>query len=99
MNQFIQRIANYVANEVIIKGLAGSKTFQKFAVKADANMRTVHKTGTETLDEILKQTIDTTATTSARGPPQPPLRGFSGFVAAFMKEVRKDFGGQVDKVK
>ena len=47
MNQFIQRIANYVANEILIKGLANSKTFQRFAVRTDAHLRSLKNQGEE----------------------------------------------------
>jgi hypothetical protein len=59
MNQFIQRVANYVANEVIIKGLANSRTFQKFAVRTNKQYEELQKKGTEqitqTLEELAKQ--------------------------------------------
>ena len=51
------------------------------------------------LDQLHKATQQATAqySTSAfppknKGPPIPPLRGFSGFLAAFAKEVRQDLG-------
>lgn len=58
MNQFIQRVANYVANEILIKGLANSKTFQKFAVRTDARLRSMKDASNDSinskLDEIHK---------------------------------------------
>mmetsp|Transcript_13753 Transcript_13753/g.19664 ORF Transcript_13753/g.19664 Transcript_13753/m.19664 type:complete len:127 (+) Transcript_13753:135-515(+) len=58
MNQFVQRIANYIANEILIKGLANSKTFQRFAVRTDATLQKLKKESNErinsTLDEIHK---------------------------------------------
>ena len=58
MNQFIQRVANYVANEIIIKGLANSKTFQRFAVRTDSQLRSIKNQGEEgfqsKLDELHK---------------------------------------------
>jgi len=105
MNQFVNRIANYVANEIIIKGLANSRTFQRFAVRTDKSLQDLHQTGTETfgkaVDEIGRNvstnsrvgTGSGAAAAAAAGPPQPPLRGFPGFVSAFFKELRKDFIG------
>lgn len=93
MNQFIQRVANYVANEVIIKGLAHNKTFQKFAVRTDAQFKEVHKMGTEQINKTVEELAKTTtATSGAAGPPRPPLRGVPGFVSCFFKEIRKDLG-------
>lgn len=99
MNQFVQRVANYIANEVLIKGLANSRTFQRFAVKTDSSIKEMHKTGTDNVskafEDIAGQQIRTSSTqaASATGPPQPPLRGFPGFVSAFIKELRSDISG------
>lgn len=97
MNQFIQRVANYVANEVIIKGLANSKTFQKFAVRTDQQLKDVQKMGSEqinkTVEELSKNASGAAVEAGAAGgPPRPPLRGFPGFVSCFFKEIRKDMG-------
>jgi hypothetical protein len=103
MNQFVQRLANYVANEVIIKGLANSRTFQRFAVRTNKQYNDLSKQGTEqlskTLEEMAKEQAATTggkttvASSSMSAPPQPPLRGIPGFFTAFFKEVRKDITG------
>jgi hypothetical protein len=108
MNQFVQRIANYVANEIIIKGLANSKTFQRFAVRTSKQYEDLQKQGTEklteTLEELAKQQTGNAATASQGGtaaaaangvlqPPQRPLRGIPGFFVAFFKEIRKDITG------
>lgn len=96
-SQFIQRLANYLANEVLIKGLANSKTFQRFAVKADASLKDIHKQGEEQLQQVLQQSLKTATADAAahQGPPQPPLRGVTGFLVAFVKEVRRDITGKV----
>lgn len=91
MNQFVQRVANYVANEIIIKGLAHNKTFQRFAVRTDASLRDVQKKGVETLEQTIRS-ASTEAGGAVGGPPKPPLRGFPGFVSCFFKEIRKDLG-------
>lgn len=100
MSQFIQRVANYVANEVIIKGLAHNKTFQRFAVRTDAQLKEMQKQGTEQLEKVVQENLTTNASRStttaagaAAGPPQPPLRGIPGFVSCFFKEIRKDLTG------
>mmetsp|Transcript_39449 Transcript_39449/g.57956 ORF Transcript_39449/g.57956 Transcript_39449/m.57956 type:complete len:107 (-) Transcript_39449:491-811(-) len=103
MNSFINKIASYVANEIIIKGLANSRTFQRFAIRTDTHIQTAKKSGQETLDSTLdglhKATTKaasslggTTAAAKNGGPPQPPLRGFLGFISAFGKEIRRDLG-------
>jgi hypothetical protein len=103
MNQFVQRVVHYVANEVLIKGLANSKTFQRFAVKTDQSLRKVREQGTEqlnqTMEELTKQQQQQfRSTTAARQPPSKPQTGFTGFVSAFFKEIRKDFAGAGSRV-
>ena len=101
MNQFVQRVVNYVANEVIIKGLANSRTFQRFAVRTNKQYEDFAKQGSEQLNKTLEEMAQEQAGTAARGssttsklePPKPPLRGIPGFFAAFFKEVRRDVTG------
>ena len=107
-NQFFQRVANYVANEVIVKGLANSRTFQRFAVRADKQFKDVHEKGTEnlakTVEEFVSKAGGEASSSNAAGgtakvagaslqPPQRPLRGIPGFAVAFFKEIRKDITG------
>ena len=105
MNQFVQRVANYVANEIIIKGLAHSKTFQKFAVRTNKQYEDITKQSADQLaksmeDLAAQQAGSKAAAASAAGskallePPKPPLRGIPGFFVAFFKEVKKDVAGQ-----
>ena len=56
-NQFFQRVANYVANEVIVKGLANSRTFQRFAVRADKQFKDVHEKGTESITKNFEEFV------------------------------------------
>ena len=102
MNQFVQRVANYIANEVLIKGLANSKTFQRFAVRTDSHLQKMKTEGTESFEEMTKraastlsEAADSTATAAGNpgGPPLPPPRGMAGFTRAFFHEVRSDSGG------
>jgi hypothetical protein len=97
MNQFVQRVVNYVANEILIKGLANSKTFQRFAVKTDHSLRKGTESLQQTIEELSKQQVRTshTSTTARRPPPIKPQTGVFGFLSAFVKEIRQDFGGGV----
>jgi hypothetical protein len=96
-SQFIQRVANYVANEVIVKGLANSKTFQRFAVRTNKQYNEVTKQSVDqiskTFEDIAQQQAGSAASSSVKGPPKPPLRGIPGFFAAFFKEAKKDITG------
>jgi hypothetical protein len=106
MNQFIARVVNHVVNEVVVAGLAKSRTFQRFAVRTENTLQSVQKASAESL---LKQTFGETAAESSStatgaaataaaknassgGPPSKPLTGFPGFVSAFVKEIRHDLG-------
>ena len=94
MNQFVQRLANWLANEVIVKGLAESRTFQRMALKTHVTVEEAKAKGTQQMEELAKLTSETTTNSTNSGrPPQPPLRGIPGFFVAFAKEVRKDFMG------
>lgn len=101
--QFIARIVNYVANEIIVKGLANSRTFQKFAVRTNKQFQDLEKHGTEniskTVENLAKSQGGSSAAEGAASntgqlqPPQRPLRGIPGFFLAFAKEIRKDVVG------
>ena len=102
MSQFFQRVASYVANEIVIKGLANSRTFQRFAVRTNKQYEDFTKQGAEqlnkTLDDLAQQQARTeaasrTSSSALSGPPTPPLRGVPGFFVAFFKEIRKDVVG------
>lgn len=97
-NQFFQRVANYVANEIIVKGLANSKSFQRFAVRTNKQYEDVAKQGVESINKTLdtmakQQTSGAGASSGVDGPPSPPLRGIPGFFLAFFREARKDITG------
>mmetsp|Transcript_22935 Transcript_22935/g.32821 ORF Transcript_22935/g.32821 Transcript_22935/m.32821 type:complete len:102 (-) Transcript_22935:146-451(-) len=96
---FLSRLFSQLMNEVVIKGLAESRTFQRFAVKTQSSIEELKKTGTGVMEEgiehIAKMSTETGAagnTASKSQPPQPPLRGVPGFFSAFGKEIRKDLG-------
>lgn len=94
-NTFVQKLANYLANEVLIKGLANSKTFQRFAVKADLHLNELKKRSvdeTVTAFTTASRQVNGASSQARQGPPQPPPRGLPGFVSAFVKEIRKDLG-------
>ena len=97
MNQFVQRVVNYIANELFIKGLAESKTFQKFAVHTDRHIQKFKKDGVEQLnnhvDELHKEITKAAYSTSAKsttaggskggGMLQPPQKPLEGIPGFF----------------
>ena len=95
--QFIQRVVNWIANELFIKGLAESKTFQRFAVHTDKHIQKFKKDGVEQLnsqfDELHKQATKaaystTSSSASAKGSGgkgviQPPKKPMEGIPGFF----------------
>ena len=103
---FITRVVNYVANEIIVKGLSNSRTFQKFAVRTNKQYEELNKHGTDkiskTLEDIVKQQATaaegsggtaTAATNAAKNNLlQPPQRPLRGIPGFFVA-----FGKEVRK--
>jgi hypothetical protein len=77
MSGFFHRIANYLANELIVKGLSQNRTFQQFALRTAQKIEQVKGTGVEHGDKIT-ETVKSNV-------------GFVGrFFKALGDEVRKD---------
>lgn len=94
MNQFVSRVLNNFVNEVVVEGLAKSRTFQRFAVATDATLKDVHKASADKLKTAFEDIAGEQQTSAMKsGPPLKPLSGFPGFVSAFVKEIRKDLRG------
>lgn len=50
-----QRVLNYLVNEVIVQGLANSRTFQRFAVRTDATLNELKNKGTQHHSQLSDQ--------------------------------------------
>mmetsp|Transcript_13476 Transcript_13476/g.30887 ORF Transcript_13476/g.30887 Transcript_13476/m.30887 type:complete len:86 (+) Transcript_13476:145-402(+) len=44
---FFQRVFNYIANELLVEGLANSRTFQRFAVRTNEFLKDASKQAAE----------------------------------------------------
>jgi hypothetical protein len=75
--QFFFRIAKYIADELIVKGLANNQSFQRFALRTAEKVEQVQKHGPVHAEKV-------TATI------QEKVGYFSRFADAFRAEVRKD---------
>lgn len=51
---FLSRVLQYLANEVIVKGLANNPSFQRFAVRSAEQARALTKSVHETVQETAK---------------------------------------------
>lgn len=52
---FFQRILGYLVNEVLVSGLANSKTFQRFAVRSNDMIQEMSKKGVEHRSKYAEQ--------------------------------------------
>nr|XP_043636856.1 uncharacterized protein LOC122607854 isoform X2 [Erigeron canadensis] len=52
---FVQRVISYVVNEVLVDGLANSRTFQKFAVRTSKSLEDISKTAAKKRQQIAEQ--------------------------------------------
>lgn len=68
----------------------------KGAEKLNTTLDEVHKAATEAAYKSESTTARGAGSSGGgskhRSIPQPPLRGFAGFISAFGKEIRKDLG-------
>jgi len=77
MSGFFLRIANYIANELIVKGLANNRSFQRFALRTADHVEKVKVTGAAQSEKIAKEAEKQV--------------GVAGrFLGAFQKEIEKD---------
>jgi len=57
MSQFFFRVANYLANELIVKGLANNKSFQRFALRTSQNVEKFKTGGLEHGDKVVYHVV------------------------------------------
>ena len=95
-SQFVQRIISWLANDIMVKSLSQNKQFQNLALRTHLHVERTREAAKEGLEKAMDGGVEVgkkgfgTVNPHAR---KPPLAGFAGFVRAFGKEVKKDFGG------
>ncbi|CAH2074587.1 unnamed protein product [Thlaspi arvense] len=52
---FIARVVSYVANELIVNGLANSHAFQRFAVRTSKKIENISKMAAENKERVAQQ--------------------------------------------
>ena len=77
MSQFFMRIANYIANELIVKGLSNNRQFQRFALRTADHVDKIKTQGVEHTEKAAKEV-------------EKHVGLIGRFVAALQKEVKKD---------
>ncbi|KAH0752534.1 hypothetical protein KY290_005572 [Solanum tuberosum] len=60
---FLQRVISYVANELIVNGLANNQSFQRFAVRTSKRIDDISKMAVQTtskrIDDLSKMAVQT----------------------------------------
>lgn len=54
---FFQKLLNYLVNEVVVQGLANSRTFQRFAIRTDAMINEMKQKGGQHGGELSEQAV------------------------------------------
>lgn len=93
MAQFLFKFLDYVASDIIVKRLANSKAFQRFALHTDNMVQKQTIKG-----EKLMETVSKTAENVAANPhlikqkiPKIQTSKFDKYMKAFSEEVKKDW--------
>ncbi len=93
MSGLFGKLFSYFANEVIVRNLAQSKSFQRLALKIDTFMHTKKKAITEVGETVIKtgtEAIKAKAAAAATGESSAGGVGFGKFVIAFRDEIMQD---------
>ena len=87
---FFQRVISYIANEVLVEGLANSRTFQRFAVMTNEMFKEGSKTGARGM-WVLAAAPRGPHPANALTPPPPPFPPPSQAASA-----RAQYGAQME---
>ncbi|KAL8152598.1 hypothetical protein V2J09_010358 [Rumex salicifolius] len=58
---FLHRVITYVANELVVNGLANSPSFQRFAVRTSRKIEDISKMAAKTKQEVSEKVKDATS--------------------------------------
>mmetsp|Transcript_1435 Transcript_1435/g.2855 ORF Transcript_1435/g.2855 Transcript_1435/m.2855 type:complete len:96 (-) Transcript_1435:207-494(-) len=94
MAQFIQRVATWLANEVVVKGLAENRQFQQFAVRTQSKLDNLKKEGVTKATEGIK---NAEGVKNAQGIIERSLADANKFGSMLADEVKKDLAKAAPK--
>jgi hypothetical protein len=99
MSGFFGRILNYIVGEVIVKTLAESRSFQRFAVRTDEALRTHKAKIQEAGDKIVNhaKVKGETLLKDKEVVNAPDFSRITGFFKHLGNEVKKDVAGSAKK--
>lgn len=83
-NPLFQRIFQWLANEVIVKGLANNKMFQEFAVRSSQSAREAAKTAAD----AAKSLSENPSVTQMKGETDALRKRAMGFASALREEIK-----------
>merc|ERR1712146_802143 len=87
MSQFFQRVATWLANEVVVKGLANNRAFQQFAVRTQSKIDNLKSEGVSKATEGIK---NSEGVKNAQNIIQQSLADANKFGSMLADEVKKD---------
>eukprot|EP00619_Florenciella_sp_RCC1007_P000141 CAMPEP_0205921814 /NCGR_PEP_ID=MMETSP1325-20131115/13479_1 /ASSEMBLY_ACC=CAM_ASM_000708 /TAXON_ID=236786 /ORGANISM="Florenciella sp., Strain RCC1007" /LENGTH=96 /DNA_ID=CAMNT_0053289725 /DNA_START=99 /DNA_END=389 /DNA_ORIENTATION=+ len=94
MSQFIQRVATWLANEVVVKGLANNRAFQQFAVRTQSKIDNLKSEGVSKATEGIK---NSEGVKNAQNIIQQSLADANKFGSMLADEVKKDLAKAAPK--
>uniref|UniRef100_A0A7S2CLF4 Uncharacterized protein n=1 Tax=Florenciella parvula TaxID=236787 RepID=A0A7S2CLF4_9STRA len=94
MAQFIQRVATWLANEVVVKGLAENRQFQQFAVRTQSKLDNLKKEGVTKATDGIK---NAEGVKNAQGIIERSLADANKFGSMLADEVKKDLAKAAPK--
>ena len=96
-NPFVQRVANWLAQEVVVKGLAENKAFQRFALRTDHKLKEfTEKVDVSKVTEKVAKAAESVSATVARemqATPKPREIGFKS-KQDLLREAREKAAGK-----
>mmetsp|Transcript_24830 Transcript_24830/g.42035 ORF Transcript_24830/g.42035 Transcript_24830/m.42035 type:complete len:99 (+) Transcript_24830:79-375(+) len=92
MAQFLFRFLDYIASDIIVKRLANSKTFQRFALHTDKMVQNQATKGEKIMESVSKKAEEVAANPNLIKESVPKIENskINRYMKAFADEVKKD---------
>jgi hypothetical protein len=94
MAQFLFKFLDYIASDIIVKRLANSKTFQRFALHTDKMVQNQATKGEQIMETVSKKAEEVAANPHLIKQKIPKMENsrINKYMRAFADEVKKDLG-------
>lgn len=90
MSGLFGKLLGYFANEFIVRQLANSKSFQRFALRFDSFLTNKKQAITKVGEEVVKTSTDVIKEKASTGKVEVGGIDFAKFAVAFRDEIRND---------